>query len=62
LAERDFMEVTAENGRVAIKPKKLVDAGDTLTAADAKKIRHALQQLKPGKTKPWSHVKHGLGL
>jgi AbrB family looped-hinge helix DNA binding protein len=27
LAEGDFMEVTAENGRVAMKPKKVVPAG-----------------------------------
>src|ERR1035438_1907113 len=32
LAEGDFMEVTAENGRVAMQPTKPVDAGDTLTA------------------------------
>jgi bifunctional DNA-binding transcriptional regulator/antitoxin component of YhaV-PrlF toxin-antitoxin module len=53
---------TAENGCVTMKPKKLVDAGDTLTAADAKKLRQALRQLKAGKTKTWSQVKHGLRL
>jgi hypothetical protein len=37
-------------------------AGDNLTAAEAKKVRHAVQQIKAGKTKPWSQVKHGLGL
>jgi AbrB family looped-hinge helix DNA binding protein len=59
LAEGDFVEVTAENGRVAMKP---VDAGDTLTAADAKKVRHAMEQLTAGKTRPWPRVKHDLGL
>jgi AbrB family looped-hinge helix DNA binding protein len=62
LAEGDLMEVTAENGRVAMKPTQLVDAGDTLTVADAKKVRHAMQQLMAGKTKPWPKVKHDLGL
>lgn len=62
LAEGDFMEVTVDNGRVAMKPKKPTDSGDTLTAADAKKVRHAIQQLKAGKTRPWPQVKHGLGL
>lgn len=62
LAEGDFMEVTVENGRVAMKPRKSAHGGDTLTAADAKKLRHAIQQVKAGKTKPWPQVKHGLGL
>jgi AbrB family looped-hinge helix DNA binding protein len=59
LAEGDFVEVTVENGRVDMKPRY---AGDNLTAAEAKKVRHAVQQIKAGKTKPWSQVKHGLGL
>jgi hypothetical protein len=50
------MEVTAENGRLAMKPKKPVDTGDTLTPADAKKVRHAIQQVAAGKTRPWSKV------
>jgi AbrB family looped-hinge helix DNA binding protein len=62
LAEGDFMEVTAENGRVAMKPTKPVDAGDTLTVADAKKVRHAMKQVEAGKTRPWPRVKHDLGL
>jgi|ERR1035438_7761832 AbrB family looped-hinge helix DNA binding protein len=62
LAEGDLMEVTAEDGRLAMKPKKPVDSGDTLTAADAKKVRHAMKQVGAGKTRPWSKVKHDLGL
>ena len=62
LKEGDFMEVTTAAGRVSLKPKKLVDADDTLTPGEAKKVRHGLKQLKEGKTRPWSQVKHGLGL
>jgi AbrB family looped-hinge helix DNA binding protein len=58
----DFMEVTAEGGRVWMKPKKLVDADDTLTPAEAKKVRHALKQVKERKTRPWHQVKHDLGV
>ncbi len=58
----DFMEVTAERGRVSMKPKKLVDADDTLSASEAKKVRPALQQVREGKTRPWSQVKHELGV
>ena len=61
LAEGDFMEVTAENGRVDMTLKKHVDAGDMLTPVEAKKVRHAMQQLTAGKTRPWSKVKHDLG-
>ncbi|MGO9095302.1 MAG: AbrB/MazE/SpoVT family DNA-binding domain-containing protein [Bryobacteraceae bacterium] len=57
----DFMEVTAERGRVSMKPKKLVDADDTLSASEAKKVRRALQQVREGKTRPWSQVKRELG-
>ena len=62
LAEGDLMEVTAENGRVAMKPTKPVDTDDTLTAGDARKVRHAMKQMTSGKTRPWSKVKHDLGL
>jgi AbrB family looped-hinge helix DNA binding protein len=62
LKEGDFMEVTTEAGRVSMKPKKLVDADDTLTPAEAKKVRHALKQAAQGKTRPWAKVKHELGL
>ena len=62
LAEGDFLEVTAENGRVAMKRKRLVDADDTLTPAEAAKVLHAEKQLKAGKTRPWSEVKDELGL
>ena len=62
LAEGDFLEVTAENGRVAMKRKRPVDADDTLTPAEATKVRHAEKQLNAGKTRPWSEVKDELGL
>jgi bifunctional DNA-binding transcriptional regulator/antitoxin component of YhaV-PrlF toxin-antitoxin module len=58
----DFMEVTAESGRVSMKPKKLVDADATLSPAEAKRVRHGLKQLREGKTRPWSQVKHDLGV
>ena len=62
LSEGDFMEVTAEHGRVAMKRKRLVDADDTLTSAEARKVGHAQKQVKAGKTRPWSAIKDELGL
>jgi AbrB family looped-hinge helix DNA binding protein len=62
LKEGDFMEVTAEPGRVTMKPKRLVDWDETLTRTEAKMIRHGLKQAKEGKTRPWSQIKHELGM
>src|SRR5689334_23956585 len=61
LQEGDFMEVTAEAGRVFMKPKKLVDADDVLTKEEARKVRKGEAQLKRGHSRPWRAVKHGLG-
>jgi AbrB family looped-hinge helix DNA binding protein len=58
----DFMEVTVDSGRVSMKPKKLVDADELLSPAEAKKVRHGLDQVKQRKTRPWSQVKRDLGL
>ncbi|MGA2327220.1 MAG: AbrB/MazE/SpoVT family DNA-binding domain-containing protein [Bryobacteraceae bacterium] len=58
----DFMEVTVESGHVSMKPKRLVDADDALTPAEAKKVRHALKQVRERKTRPWNQVKHELGV
>lgn len=62
LREGDVVEVTAIGGRVSLKPKKLVDADDVLSPAEAKKVRHSLKQIKEGKTKPWTDIKHPLDL
>ncbi|MBI3698198.1 MAG: AbrB/MazE/SpoVT family DNA-binding domain-containing protein [Acidobacteria bacterium] len=62
LREGDFVEVTADGGRLLMKPKKLVDADDGLTPQEAKKVRHGLRQVREGKTRPWGKIKHELGL
>jgi AbrB family looped-hinge helix DNA binding protein len=62
LKEGDFMEVTAERGRVSMKPKRLVDWDQTLTTAEAKMVRHGLKQAKTRKTRDWSRIKNELGL
>ena len=62
LKEGDFMEVTADRGRVSMKPKRLVDWDETLTPAEAKMIRQGLKQAKEGKARAWSRIKHELGM
>jgi len=39
------------------KPPLSHDSDDTLTPAEARKVRHALKQVREGKTVPWSQVK-----
>src|SRR5260370_22969794 len=61
MKEGDFMEITAEHGRVSMKPKKLVDVeDDTLTPEEAKLVRRGEAQLRRGESKPWRAVKHAL--
>ena len=62
LHEGDLLEVTAHAGCVSMKPKRVLDDDDTLTASEASKVRHGLKQLKQGNTRPWVQVKDELGL
>jgi len=61
LQEGDFVEVTAERGRLEMRPKRLVDVGDVLTKSEAAKVRRGEAQLKAGRSRPWRALKHDLG-
>src|SRR6267378_5100326 len=56
----DFVEVTRIKQTVVIKPKKLVDADDVLTPEEEAIVRKGERQLRQGKSKPWSQIKHEL--
>ena len=56
----DFVEVTQVNRTVVIKPKKIVDADDVLTPEEEKIVRKGDAQIREGKFKTWSDIKHGL--
>lgn len=60
----DHVEFRVSRGVVTILPKRFVSCppDDTLTEEEAKKVRHALKQVREGKTAPWSRVKNELGL
>jgi hypothetical protein len=47
---------------VLIKPRRVVDPDLVLSPAEAKKVRHALKQVREGKTKPLARIKNELGL
>jgi AbrB family looped-hinge helix DNA binding protein len=62
LKEGDFVEVMSMEGKVVIKPKKLVDADDVLTPEEEKPVRKGEAQLKKGKHVLWDDLKHQLDL
>jgi antitoxin component of MazEF toxin-antitoxin module len=62
LQEGDFVAFSEQANGVLIKPRRVVDPDDVLTPAEAKKVRHALKQIREGKTRPWSQIKQELGL
>jgi bifunctional DNA-binding transcriptional regulator/antitoxin component of YhaV-PrlF toxin-antitoxin module len=61
LREGDFVAFSRQAKGVLVKPKRLVDPDDVLTSAEAKKVRHGMEQIKAGRFKLWGDVKHGLG-
>jgi hypothetical protein len=44
-----------------VKPRHRPGPDDTLTPAEAKKVRRGEKQIKEGRFKLWSDVKHHLG-
>ena len=60
----DRVEFEVSGGVVTIHTKqpRVHHPDDTLTASEAKKVRHAIKQVREGKTTPWSRGKHELGL
>ena len=57
----DYVEVNRVKGTVVIKPKKLVDADDVLTPAEEATVMKGEAELRQGKSKSWSQIKHELG-
>lgn len=56
----DFVEVTRVKRTVVIKPKKIVDAEDVLTPKEEIIVRQGERQLRQGKSRSWSVIKHEL--
>lgn len=62
LRKGDLVAFSKQANGVLIKPRRATDPDDVLTPVEAKKVRHALKQVRERKTRPWSHVKYELGL
>lgn len=59
----DEVEFRPFRGGITILTKRLTaQATDRVTPQEARKVRHAMMQMREGKTTPWSQVKHELGL
>lgn len=58
----DFVEVIQDGRRVVIKPKKVVDPEDILSPEDEAAMRQGIEDIERGAVRPWSDVKHELGL
>jgi AbrB family looped-hinge helix DNA binding protein len=58
----DFVEVSAEGGRLQMRPKRLVDIGDdALTVSEAATVRRGEAEIKAGRSQSWRTVKDELG-
>ena len=58
----DFVEIMQEGGRVIIKPKRVVDPEGVLSPEDEEALRQGMEDIERGDVRPWSEVKHDLGL
>lgn len=58
----DFVEIVQDGRRIVIKPKQIIDPEDTLSPEDEAAVRQGIEDFERGDVKPWSHVKHDLGL
>ncbi len=62
LAAGDFVEVSRDRGTVVIKPMRLVDREEKLTADEEKVVAKGFKELKRGQSVPWPRVKRELDL
>ena len=59
----DEVEFRPFPGGVTILTKRLTtQATERLTPQEARKVRHAMRQIREAKTTPWCQVKDGWGL
>ena len=61
MREGDFVAFTRKDNGVLVKPKRLVDAGDVLTPAEAKKVRRGVKEIKEGRYRIWRGAGNELG-
>lgn len=60
IEEGDFVAFTPQRNGVLIKPKKLVDPDDVLTAVEAALLKKAEQQMRRGESVSLAELEHEL--
>lgn len=57
----DFLEVSAEGGRLHMRPKRLVDIEEeNLAPHEAEKVRRGEAEIAEGRSRPWRTVRNEL--
>ena len=62
LREGDFVEVSVQGTDIVIRPKRLVDMDDSLSAEEEELVEKGFEQLKNGEYVAWDDLKHELDL
>ena len=58
----DFVAFARHGDGLLLKPKRVTESDETLTAAESKRLRQSLKQSRQGKTRPWDEIKNELAL
>jgi AbrB family looped-hinge helix DNA binding protein len=61
IQEGDFVAFAQKHNGVLIKPRRVVEPDDILTAEEAKKVHQGMTQIKEGRFKLWRDVKQEPG-
>jgi len=58
------MQVSSPGRRrpVRVRPKRTKRSDETLTPSEARKVRHGIEQIRQGETRPWRTIKDELGI
>ena len=62
LKEGDYVDVSLQGSDIVIRPKRLVDFDDTLSAEEEQLVERGFRELRQGKSVAWSALKDELGV
>lgn len=62
LKEGDYVDVSLQGSDIVIRPKRLVDFDDTLSAEEEQLVERGFRELREGKSVAWSALKDELGV
>ena len=62
LKEGDYVDVSLQGSDIVIRPKRLVDFDDTLSAEEEQLVERGFRELREGKSVAWRALKDELGV